>query len=509
MPKEHSRDTKRIAKNTGYLYVRMLITLLISLYTSRLVLDELGITDYGIYNVVGGLITIFSFINGSMAQASQRFITFEVGTGNISELNKIFSTCVYIHILLACVIILLGETVGLWYVYNVAVIPPDRFTSALWIYQCSIIVSCATVVTVPYNALIIAHERMSAFAYLAIVETVLKLGIVYILIVLPFDRLITYGVLMAAVAVLMRFLYGAYSSRLFPETKLMRSFDLAYLRSMGGFAGWSFFGSIAAVGYSQGLNLLLNFFFNPAINAARGVAVTVQSVLRNFSSNFQVAVNPQITKSYAVGDMKYMHSLIYRASLFSFFLFFLFALPVFLEIDTLLSIWLVETPEYTSIFIRILLVISSVELLASPLNVSAQATGGIRTYEVATGVILLLIVPISYVVLRLSPKPENAFMIFLLQVCIAQVARLFMIKKKIGLSLRQYIGKVVIRIILVSAVAAIIPVAVHMNVGERILRLICVTVSCVTFTPGVIYLFGLNKSEQAIVASKIQLFIKR
>ena len=498
------RNPKKIVKNTAFLYVRMLILMVISLYTSRLVLKELGITDYGIYNVIGGLITIFSFINGSMAQASQRFITYEVGTGALETLRKVFSTCVYIHIILAGIIILLGETIGLWYVYNVAVIPPDRFTAAVWIYQCSIVVSCATIVTVPYNALIIAHEKMSAFAYITIFEAALKLGIVWLLVIMPFDRLIVYGVLMALLSIVMRFIYGIYSRRTFPETRLSKQLDKAYIQKMGTFVGWSLWGSIAAAGYSQGLNLLINFFFNPAVNAARGIAVTVQSVVRNFSNNFQVAVNPQITKSYASNDIAYMHSLIYRASLFSFFLFFIVALPVFLEIDTLLSIWLVETPEYSGIFIRILLVISSIELLASPLNVSAQATGDIKRYELTISIILLLIVPIAYLVLKLYPLPENVFWVFLCQVCVAQTARLILMKKMIGLSISKYFRSVFCRIVSVSVISAIIPIYLHYNIDNYILRLVLVSAGCISFTPAAIFLLGLNKSEQKHIISVLK-----
>lgn len=498
------RNPKRIVKNTLFLYIRMLVQLGLSLYTSRLVLKELGITDYGIYNVIGGLITIFSFINGSMAQASQRFITFEVGSGNIPSLKKLFNTCVYIHLILAGIIIILGETIGLWYVYNVAVIPADRFIAALWIYQCSIIVACATIITVPYNALIIAHEKMSAFAYLSILEAFMKLGIVLLLIIMPFDRLIIYGVLMAAISVIMRIIYGAYSHKTFPEANFTWNFDSESFKRMGSFAGWSLWSSISAAGYSQGLNLLINYFFNPAVNAARGIAVTVQSVVRNFSNNFQVAVNPQITKSYASGDIEYMHSLIYRASLFSFFLFFIIALPVFLEIDTLLSIWLVETPQYSSIFIQILLIISSIEVLASPLNVSAQATGNIKRYELTISFILILIVPIAYLILKLYPLPQNVFWVFLLQVCIAQIARIFLLKKMIGLSIRKYFFRVFLRIILVGFISSIIPLSLHYGIENKIMRLFTVCSACIFFTPTSIFLFGLNNEEKESIINTIK-----
>lgn len=503
------RNPRKIVKNTAFLYIRMFILMIISLYTSRLVLKELGIVDYGIYNVIGGLITIFSFINGSMSQASQRFITYEVGAGDHKSLRTVFSTCVYIHILLAGVIVLLGETIGLWYVCNVAVIPPDRFTAALWIYQCSIVVACATVMTVPYNALIIAHERMSAFAYLTIIEAILKLGIVWLLIVLPIDRLITYGVLMALLSVLMRFIYGIYSHRVFKDARVSFHLDKSYIKQMGSFVGWSLWGSIAAAGYSQGLNLLINFFFNPAVNAARGIAVTVQSVVRNFSGNFQIAVNPQITKSYASGDTTYLCSLIYRASLFSFFLFFIIGLPVFLEINTLLSIWLVDVPQYTAIFIRILLIISSIELLASPLNVAAQATGNIRNYEIIVSVILLLIVPISYIVLKIDTEPQNVFLVFLFQVVIAQIARLLLTKKLIGLSLTVYLKTVVFKILIVGALSVSLPIITHYFITDTIIRLITVSLVCLTFTPCILFLLGLNRGEQEIIVNHISKIIKK
>lgn len=503
------KNPKKIVKNTVYLYIRMIILLIISLYTSRLVLKELGITDYGIYNVIGGLITIFSFVNNSMSQASQRFITYELGKGNISTLRNIFSTCVYIHIALAILIVVLGESIGLWYIYHVAVIPPERFNAALWVYHCSIIVSCASIITVPYNALIIAHERMSAFAYLTIIESILKLSIVFLLMYMPFDKLVIYGILMAVLAVFMRLLYGIYSNRTFNEAKLVSRIDVNYLRSMGGYAGWSLCGSLATAGYSQGLNLLINAFFNPAINAARGVAVTVQSVIRNFSGNFQVAVNPQITKSYAVKDLRYMHDLIYRASLYSYFLYFLIAFPAWLEIDTLLGLWLVDVPTYTSIFIRILLIISAIEVLASPLNVSAQATGKIRDYELITSLLLLLIVPLAYIFLLFSPKPENVFLVFLFQVFLAYIARILLLKRKIGLMIGKYVKFVIAKILLVSVIAIIVPIWVHSIVTNEIMRLFCVGGTCIIVTPCVFFLLGLNGQERIAVVSKVSQWIHK
>lgn len=508
MEEHNYKNPKKIVKNTVYLYVRMFLMLLISLYTSRLVLKELGITDYGLYNVIGGMITIFSFINNSMAQASQRFITYEIGKDKLQNLRQVFSTCVYIHLLIAILIAVLGETVGLWYVYNVAIIPIDRFDAALWVYHCSIVVSCASIITVPYNALIIGHEHMSAFAYLTVIESVLKLAIVFLLMVLPFDNLIIYGILMAFLSILMRIFYGVYAKRSFPESQLTYRINYSYLRSMGAYAGWSLWGSIAAAGYQQGLNLLINAFFNPSVNAARGVAVTVQAVIKNFSSNFQVAVNPQITKSYAAGDLAYMYQLIYRGSLFSYFLYFIFALPIMLEIDTLLSLWLDEVPNYTSIFIRILLIISAIEVLATPLNVSAQATGKIKVYEITISIFLMMIIPIAYIVLLISPQPYNVFFVFLFQSCLAHIARMIILRKKIGLSTRLYIKSVFLKLIFVSFVAAIVPIYIHLSISNNIYRLIYVGLSCLIITPSLVFLIGLSKQEKKAVLSKINIYKK-
>lgn len=506
--KTYQGSSRRIVKNTVFLYMRMIILLVISLYTSRLVLKELGITDYGIYNVIGGLITIFSFINNSMAQASQRFITYEVGKGRVENLRNIFSTCVFIHFILAGIILILGETVGLWYVCNIAVIPLDRYVAALWVYQCSIVVSCATVITVPYNAVIIAHEKMSAFAYITIIEGILKLVIVWLLFIVPSDKLIAYGIMMASLSLLMRVVYGVYSNRNFTETKLLWHIDRNYLKNMGGYAGWSMWGSLAAAGYTQGLNMVLNYFFSPAVNAARGIAVTVQAVIKNFAGNFQVAVNPQITKSYAAGDMDFLYKLIYRASVLSYSLFFIFALPVFLEIDTLLELWLFKVPEYTSVFIRILLLISIVEILASSLNVSMQATGDIKRFEITISIILLLIVPFAYLILKLFPEPANAFWVFFVQVVIAQIARLILVKTKIGLSIRKYLRYVIIPVAFASAAAIVLPVVVHFIMPQNITRLLSVGFVGVIVSPVCFFVFALGHDEKRMVLSEVKKRLK-
>lgn len=315
-------NNKRIAKNTLLLYIRMLFGLLVSLYTSRVILQTLGVEDYGVYNVVGGMISMFTFLNGGMSSATSRYITFEIGKGNMEQLKKVFSTALQIHAIIALLIVLLGETLGLWLLMNELVIPNGRMGAAMWVYQCSIISSVVGIMSVPYNADIIAHEKMSAFAYISVLEIILKLLIVYLLLVLPFDKLKVYAILVLLVGLLIRYIYTRYCYKHFEESNYIHRLDKSLLMEMLSFASWSFWGNLAAVLYTQGLNMMLNIFFGPIVNAARGIATQVQGVIQQFVGNFQMALNPQITKTYAAGELQQMHSLMFRSARFSFMLLF-------------------------------------------------------------------------------------------------------------------------------------------------------------------------------------------
>ena len=320
-----STNNKRIAKNTLMLYVRMLFSMIVSLFTSRVVLQTLGVEDYGIFNVVGGVITMFTFINAAMVSSTQRYLNFELAKGNSQRLRSVFNTSLQIHGLIAIAIIVLGETLGLWFVLNKLVIPESRMTAALWVYQCSILACSVNIMSAPYNADIIAHEEMSAFAYISILEVSLKLLIVYLLVVSPIDKLIAYAILTLSVQLLIRFIYSHYCHKHFEESYIEFNVNKVLFKEMSGFAGWSFFGNLAAILYTQGLNMMLNIFFGPVVNAARGIAVQVQSAVQQFVSGFQTALNPQITKNYAVGDLEQMHNLMFR--LFSFAVLFISSSP--------------------------------------------------------------------------------------------------------------------------------------------------------------------------------------
>ena len=374
-------NSKRIAKNTLFLYARMLLTMAVSLYTSRVILQVLGIEDFGVYNVVGGIVSMFAFINGGMVSATQRYITYEIGTGDLTKLKRVFSTSLQIHAIISLLIILLGETVGLWFLIDKMVIPPSRATAAMWVYQCSVFACVVNIMSIPYNADIVAHEKMSAFAYISIIEVVLKLLIVYLLILLPYDKLIVYAILILLVQVFIRLIYTRYCRRRFEESAYNHSFNSTLFKEMASFAGWSFWGNLSSVLYTQGLNIMLNLFFGPVVNAARGIAVQVQSAVQQFVTNCQMALNPQITKSYAAGEIKQMHILMFRSARFSFALLFFVTLPLLLETNFILTKWLKYVPDNAVIFTRLMICISLIFTTANPCAIANQATGNVKKFQ--------------------------------------------------------------------------------------------------------------------------------
>lgn len=502
-------NNKRIAKNTIVLYIRMIFMMGVSLFTSRVILQTLGVEDFGIYSVVGGIITMFAFINGGMVSATQRFITFEIGKGNIEKLRTVFSTSLQIHGLISILIVLLGETVGLWFLYEKMVIPENRMVAAMWVYQCSIIACVVNIMSIPYNADIVAHEKMSAFAYISIIEVSLKLIIVYMLLITPWDKLIVYSLLLLMVQLSIRFVYSHYCHRHFEETKYHHQFNELLFKEMVSFAGWSFLGNFASVLYTQGLNLLLNVFFGPVVNAARGIAVQVQGALHQFVANFQMALNPQITKTYAAGELEQMHSLMFRSARFSFFLLFFFTLPVLFETNFILELWLGKVPTNTVVFTRLMLVISLLFTLVNPLAVANQATGKVKRYQMIEGGILLLIVPISYVVLKLDCKAYSVFIVHLIIECITQVFRMKILVNQIHLSLLSYWKNVYFPVLAVVSISIFLPLVFYINVEEGWLRFFVVGLSSVISVAFTIFIIGLKGNERSFLIEKVNNFIRK
>ena len=498
-----SENNKRIAKNTLFLYVRTLFIMLVTLYTSRVVLNALGVSDYGVYNVVGGVVAMFGFINSSMSSATQRYITFALGKGDRENLHKVFSTALQIHVLISVLIVILGETVGLWFMYEKMQIPADRMNAAFWVLQCSIVSTVVMIVSVPYNADIIAHEKMSVFAYISILEAVLKLAVAYALVVSSFDKLILYGFLILVVQIFIRFCYSHYCNKHFPESKYRHVWDKSLFKEMTGFAGWSMFGNLSAVLFGQGLNMLLNVFFGPVVNAAQAVAVQVQNAIQQFVGNFQMALNPQITKTYARGEKDEMHRLMFRSARFSFYLLFLLSLPVLFETDFILTVWLKTVPENTVDFLRIMICTSLMYTLASPLIVANQATGKVKKYQAVCGTILLMILPVSYVCLRLGCPAYSVFIVHFVMELLTQFVRMVMLRPLIGVSIKDYFINIYAKVGVVALLAVIAPLLVYRIMDDTVLRFFLISIICVLSVAFVSYSVGLSRTERAFVRSKV------
>lgn len=510
MANQTSENNKRIAKNTLLLYFRMLFMMLVSLYTSRVVLNTLGVVDFGINNVVGGVITMLGFLTGSLGAASSRYITYDLGRGDMCVMKRTFGNIKSIHYILAGIILLVGETIGLWFMTTQLQIPADRETAAFWVYQFSILSSIMSVISVPYNATIIAHEKMSAFAYITIVDAVLKLLIVYLLVILPFDKLIMYAILFFCIQAFDRIVYFTYCTRHFEETHTKCCRDKKLFKEIFVFAGWTMNGQLAVIGYTQGLNILLNMFFGPAVNAARGIAVQVQNICQQFCSNFQMALNPQLTKSYAHGDLTAMHSLLIKSSKFSFYILFFIALPLMYEAPLVLKLWLGIVPDHTVIFLRLIMVVGLLYTLSNPIIVSVHAVGKLKKFQIVEGSMLLLILPIAYILLKFwGIRPEYVFLVHILIEICTQFVRLKIVLPMIQMKLKDYLVKVIEPVILVIIVAPVIPYFLYKNIEMGYVSFFLVCSLCIVCSSLVIYFLGCSVSERVFLKGKVHEMISK
>lgn len=477
--------------------------MVVNLYTSRVILQTLGVEDFGINNVVGGVITMLGFLTSSLGAASSRFVTYALGRNDIVVMKKTFGSVFVIHLFLGVAVILIGETFGLWFMTTQLQIPAEREAAAFWVYQFSVLSSVVAVISVPFNASIIAHEKMSAFAYISIMDVILKLVIVYMLIMIPYDKLITYSFLFCCIQMLDMVIYNIYCHRKFKEVRGKLIIDRLMFRELFAFAGWTMNGNLAVIGYTQGLNILLNVFFGPVVNAARGIAVQVQNAAMNFSRNFQMAINPQLTKSYAVGDLTHMHQLLRASSKISFFLMLMICLPIMLEADLILQWWLGIVPEYTSSFLRLILCSSLLNTLANPILVSVHATGKLRRFQLVEGTMLLCIVPVAYLVLKFFHlPPECVFVVHIIVEILTQCARVKIVLPMISMKLDGYVTDVIVPILKVLILAPIIPIAVYNCLGTGVINFfaVCVLALCSVFVT--VYWTGCTVSEREFIKKK-------
>jgi O-antigen/teichoic acid export membrane protein len=501
----------RIAKNTALLYFRMLLLMLIGLYTTRVTLNVLGASDLGTFTAVAGVVMMLGFLNSTMATASQRFFAMELGVENHTKLKQVFTTNVLIFIGLALAIFILAETIGLWYINHVMEIPPERFSAAAWIYQFAIFTFMASIVTTPYLAIITARERMQAYAYISILEVILKLAIVFMLLYFPIDKLKLYGVLLFAVQILISTSYILYSTLKFPECKIKYYWNKAMFKEVFGFAGWTVMGTLAITVRTQGIILLLNKFFGVLVNAAQALAYQVYNSLIRFTDSFFTAVRPQIIKSYSVDNEDKsgeMMKLVFQSSKFCFYLILVLSIPILIETQSILVIWLKkDVPEYTVVFTRLLIINAIIESLAYPLITSIQATGKIKRYQIVTSSIILLIVPISYLLLRWGAKPQGVMYVMIVITIIAHVSRIYFMNSLLKMNLLKYFKQVIFPISSVTILGFVLPLLYSCCFDPSFWRVVGVTAVTAISSVVIIYFVGLTKSERnglkTFVLSKI------
>lgn len=496
---DFSASNKRIAKNTLLLYFRMLLMMAVSLYTSRVVLDKLGITDYGIYNVVGGIVGMLGFLTGAMGNAVQRFLSFEIGKGDKERVNHIFNVSLLAHVVIAVIVLVVMEFAGVWYLNTYMNIPAGRLDAANWVLQCSIFTTMFTIVQVPYNAIIIAKEQMGIYAYISILEVILKLAVVYLLVIGHFDRLKLYSVLIMAVTIGILMVYKIYCIKKYDEAKFRLIKDTKTLKEITSFAGWNMLGELAWVFTGQGVNIILNLFFGPAVNAARGLADQVNGAVARFVNNFQTAVNPQLVKSYAADQLDDMKKLLYRGIRFSYYLLLVLSMPLILNMDFILHVWLKDVPEYATGFCLLALLCGMVSSVSNLLSQVARAYGKIRKYQIWVSACLFLNFPLSYIVLKLGASPLATMVVNILIQAALLFVRLYITKPMIGLSIMDFTKRVLLPILNITVISAILPClcAYELKTGWINFIIICVVSLACSIT--CILAFGVSANERTYI----------
>ncbi len=504
MPSTIQENNKRIAKNTLLLYLRMLFLMAVNLYVSRVVLNILGVENYGIYSVVGGIVVIFTFINSSMAGATQRFLNFEMGQGDTEAIVRVFNTAQVIHIGISCVVLLMAETIGLWFLNSCMNIPDGRMWTANWVFQFSAITFVVNVISVPYNATIIAHEKMSAFAYISIYEALAKLAVSFSLLLVPFDKLIAYGALIMVVQVSVRIIYGVYCSKHFIECNhFSLHLDKSLTKSMLSFSSWTVVGSLSSVAHTQGVAIIINIFFGAAVNAAQGIANQVNGIINQFVSNFLIAMNPQVVKNYATGDLDQMHKLIFRGSRFAFYLISFFVIPLVLEAPTILKTWLKVVPDYTVMFVRLVLLISLLNSCAYLLSTSQGATGDIKKYQITLTIISLFHLPLTALFYWLGGNPYWAMYVYLVIIVVMQIYRIYFVSYAVGFKQSTFYREVVLKCCLVFVASGVIPFLLHLLMHPCFITSLIVCITCIA-TVGLASLYlGMTLGEREKIKSSL------
>lgn len=501
-------DNKRIAKNTIFLYFRMFLIMGVSLYTSRVILRILGIEDFGIYNVVGGIVTMFSFLSGCLGSATSRFITFELGRKDYKKLKQTFNAALIVHIVIGVLIVVLAETIGLWFLYEKMTIPAERLESAFWVFHISVVTTLLSVIQVPYDAAVIAHENMKIYAYVGIVEVILKLIVVYMLLFSPIDKLTYYAILILVIQALKMAFTRAYCLRNYDESHFWLCRDKNLYKEIFVYACSDMIGSISVLAQGQGINLLLNVYFGPVVNAARAIAYQVQGAVTQFSNNFMTAVRPQIIKSYAEGNCDEMWSLVIHSSCFSFYLMWMICLPIFLEADTILSFWLGVYPDYTVSFLILILILCLIQTVKTPRVTIFHAMAKVFWSNITVGAVLCMAFPLAYVFLRLGYTPNSVFWASNISMVVSEIVSVMVLRYFLTFSLCGYFKKVHLRCLSVAVISFVGPYLFHDNLMESgFIKLIITCIVSVLSVGITCIMFGMDKTMRkklyVIVRDKI------
>lgn len=499
-----STNNKRIAKNTIYLYVRMLVVMGVSLFTVRVVLNALGAEDYGINNVVGGVVTMFSFLTSTMISASQRFFSYSLGKKDYKGLSEYFIMSLWCYLGMIVLIFILAETVGLWFVDKQLNIPESRKEAAFWVYQFSILSFVFHIISIPYNSIVIARERMNVYAIVGLIEVFSKLGIAYLLLISRHDKLIVYAALMFLMALLTNLFYIVYGTKCFEECRIKRFWSDKVFKEVISYSFWSLFGAIAGVFRSQGINILLNIFFNPIVNAARAIAYQVNTAINQFVLNFYKAVQPQITKYYAAKEKQELMKLIFRSSRYCFYLILILSLPVLFETPFLLGLWLKNVPDGAILFTRLVITTAIVDSTAYPLQTATAATGTIKWYQIVTGGLLILNLPVSWIFLRHGFPPETTMYVAIAIALVSQVSRILFSRHLIGMSIVRYIREVVVPIVFVSLLSLVAPAIVQNILSVSMLSSIIVMVIALLSPCAFSFAIGIPRMERRIIVGMIK-----
>lgn len=501
----HHSDVRRLTKNTLFLYVRSFLVMLVSLYTTRVVLRNLGVDDYGIYNVVSSFVTMFSFVSSSLSVTISRFISIELGQGSLDNVKKVYSSSLITLGIIAIVLALIVEMIGVPFLNLKMNIPTERLYAANWVLQFSIITLVLNVISVVFDAVIVSYEKMSAYAYIGILDVVLKLSIAYLISVTSGDKLIVYSFLLMLQAVILRVVYGVYCRRKFEHCRFDNSVDKSIMRSIMTLSGWDVFGAASNIIKSSGINIIINIFLGPVANAANAIGVQVRSALWKFAGGFLTALRPQIVKAYSSSERQYLFDLINRGTKFSSYLMILMAVPVIIEINYILELWLDDVPQYTAGFVILAIVLAIGEgTLAYASNAAMMATGQIKKNQIIASILQLLTLPAAYFILRSGCSPMWVYVVAIIIANLLCFVRTDILNRLIGYSIKDFYYSVYFPIYIVFAVAFIAPFLIHIFLEKSIFRLLVVVISSIVWSSLIIFLFGCNRQERSIIIKFIR-----